>query len=77
MKDKQLRKAVKQLCEKLGISYDDKWDGQIEIDEWCAIHGADLRKQPITQKDFYLLLDYLGLEICEATSLRNIKKIKK
>ena len=81
MKDKNLRKAVGQLTNKLGFSYSDWFDRPI-IGEYDYIDGANRGRQPITREEFQefealfkLLMEYLNLTVFEGKEVRP-KKIK-
>ena len=53
MKDKQLRVAVKELCNTLGISFYINFTNEIEVDKFNNLDGGDRDKRPATRKDVY------------------------
>ncbi len=66
--NKEVRNGIKRLCQIFGFSYEDRY-GNIEIDEFSMIMGADTDKRPVTRKElrdfedrYYQLLTHLNLE---------------
>lgn len=47
--------AIKDLCAVLGISFQERWDGELKINEYHTMHGANENLRPLTKKDLKIV----------------------